>query len=365
MAFDFPSAPTLGQKYPASPAAGIPTYTWDGEKWTTVGGAMGGLNFVKRDGDTMTGLLQLSGDPTAVLHAVTKQYVDARPTTDPSKVAKAGDTMTGPLTINSSLTTTGDGNIGGNFGVAGTAVFMNGHQLINSAGPYNHYYDRDGSAALILGSTADPSNFLRNTQTYIQSRDGSASYGTFNSGGLSTLGLWASGDMHAYRDVSVGYLFFGSNNSHYVGFDGQRYVMPSAPLGIGTPATGTDAATVNWVYSALGGYQPALGFNPVHPGGGAGQYTNTVYIGWNNLGALRCQVDNYDIGNFYTDIANPAVSDGRLVFAADTNTAASTPNEPYGGAVVTGGSSYVAGYIMYRYRFLQLLRGSWYTIGYA
>ena len=37
MAFDFPTAPTIGQKYPVTPVTGMPTYTWDGEKWTTVG----------------------------------------------------------------------------------------------------------------------------------------------------------------------------------------------------------------------------------------------------------------------------------------------------------------------------------------
>lgn len=34
-ALDFPNSPTVGQKYPASPIAGIPQYTWDGEKWFT------------------------------------------------------------------------------------------------------------------------------------------------------------------------------------------------------------------------------------------------------------------------------------------------------------------------------------------
>ena len=47
---------------------------------------------VAKAGDTMTGLLTLSGAPTASNHAATKAYVDAR-------VAKAGDTMTGNLTI--------------------------------------------------------------------------------------------------------------------------------------------------------------------------------------------------------------------------------------------------------------------------
>ena len=35
---DFPSSSlSVGQKYPVTPIAGIPQYTWDGEKWTTVG----------------------------------------------------------------------------------------------------------------------------------------------------------------------------------------------------------------------------------------------------------------------------------------------------------------------------------------
>jgi len=48
---------------------------------------------VAKTGDTMTGALTLSGNPTTALHAAPKQYVDGR-------VAKTGDTMTGPLTVN-------------------------------------------------------------------------------------------------------------------------------------------------------------------------------------------------------------------------------------------------------------------------
>jgi hypothetical protein len=39
MALDFPASPSVGQKYPASPIAGIPTYTWDGEKWKADAGS--------------------------------------------------------------------------------------------------------------------------------------------------------------------------------------------------------------------------------------------------------------------------------------------------------------------------------------
>jgi hypothetical protein len=40
MPFDFPSSPTVGQKYPQPPVSGQPVYNWDGEKWTTIGGTI-------------------------------------------------------------------------------------------------------------------------------------------------------------------------------------------------------------------------------------------------------------------------------------------------------------------------------------
>ena len=54
-----------------------------------------------RTGGTMTGTLVLSANPTANLHAATKQYVDsAVGSVDlSSRVAKSGDTMTGLLTL--------------------------------------------------------------------------------------------------------------------------------------------------------------------------------------------------------------------------------------------------------------------------
>jgi len=33
MPIDFPASPTVGQMFPATPIAGVPTYIWDGEKW--------------------------------------------------------------------------------------------------------------------------------------------------------------------------------------------------------------------------------------------------------------------------------------------------------------------------------------------
>jgi hypothetical protein len=39
-ALDFPTSPANGDKYPVPAVAGLPVYTWDGEKWTTVGGSV-------------------------------------------------------------------------------------------------------------------------------------------------------------------------------------------------------------------------------------------------------------------------------------------------------------------------------------
>jgi hypothetical protein len=53
---------------------------------------------VLKAGDIMSGFLTLNADPTAVLHAATKQYVDAKIAAGPF-VLKAGDTMTGNLNL--------------------------------------------------------------------------------------------------------------------------------------------------------------------------------------------------------------------------------------------------------------------------
>ena len=52
----------------------------------------GDARYVRDAGDTMTGLLTLSGDPSTNLQAATKQYAD-------TKFAKTGGTLTGDVTI--------------------------------------------------------------------------------------------------------------------------------------------------------------------------------------------------------------------------------------------------------------------------
>ena len=49
MAIDFPpntahpAAPAVGEKWPQPSVVGVPVYSWDGEKWTTIGGEIGSI----------------------------------------------------------------------------------------------------------------------------------------------------------------------------------------------------------------------------------------------------------------------------------------------------------------------------------
>jgi hypothetical protein len=90
---NFPNAPTIGQTYPSPPVTGQPTYTWDGADWISQFAL--GIAYVPLDGSQpMTGLLTLSGDPTAALQAGTKQYIDGG---DAAAIALATGAMQGHL----------------------------------------------------------------------------------------------------------------------------------------------------------------------------------------------------------------------------------------------------------------------------
>jgi hypothetical protein len=168
MAFDFPASPAIGQLYPASVAAGLPQYKWDGNAWIATGSVS---NYVKTTGDTMTGPLVLNADPTAPLGAATKKYVDSVPVPDISgKVNRAGDTMTGALNsagsgtqiqqagpasslqvLNSAgsshafMTFTAAGYFAGNFGIASDGNFYCGG-LNFGAAAYKFWTARDFTA---------------------------------------------------------------------------------------------------------------------------------------------------------------------------------------------------------------------------
>lgn len=75
---ELPSSPTEGELFYAN-GLGAPTeglYLFDGLTWAFISNLYTPVN---KAGDTMTGLLILSGDPTNALGAATKQYVDSFP----------------------------------------------------------------------------------------------------------------------------------------------------------------------------------------------------------------------------------------------------------------------------------------------
>lgn len=304
--------------------------------------------FLQKSGGTMTGPLILAADPTVPMGASTKQYVDNNAVAAAnSKVSKTGDTMTGDLNGTRFNAVRSDGNY---------QFFME-----SQASPPHKY----GIAVTggVGGLTFDDiTNGLQ--------RFGISPAGVVTMGGALGVGGAApsnAGDIGVTRPATpaTGAVFFG-NATHYLFFDGTRYQM-NAPLQASTPVAMTDVPTCNWVAS---NYQPALGYTPVHQGGGGSQGTNQIYIGWSTAGGtgVRCQIDSTDAGFLYTTNFNPAVSNIRLAFAGDFSNPYNTGiQEPYLGACCTGAGGFIMtqNTIGTRYRWLQYFTNTWYTVGTA
>lgn len=71
----------------------------------------------------------------------------------------------------------------------------------------------------------------------------SASTISVNGGGR--IQLRPNGDIAVHRGNDTGYVFFGSVEGHYVGFDGGNYVMPSGNLSVNNSVALTDANVAN------------------------------------------------------------------------------------------------------------------------
>jgi len=115
---------------------------------------------------------------------------------------------------------------------------------------------------------------------------------------------------------------------------GKGAALANLPMG-GFKHTGAAAATANGDYvefgqytTALAGKQASLGFTPVQQGGGIGQSSNKVYIGWSGSARLKLTVDVTDFGNFVMDSdLTPALAlKANLAGAAFTGAVSSTGN---------------------------------------
>ena len=69
----------------------------------------------------------------------------------------------------------------------------------------------------------------------------------------------------------------------------------------GVTAAGEAKTTAKNALAVANTKQPNLGFTPIQQGGGTGQGTNKVYIGWaTDASGLKAQADNTDLGNIVT-----------------------------------------------------------------
>lgn len=89
----------------------------------------------------------------------------------------------------------------------------------------------------------------------------------------------------------------------------------------GVSAIGVDAYGRVTSVTASANYQAALGFTPVRQGGGTGQLTNTVYIGWTAGSTLALQIDATNFGATWPiNITGSATSAASATLATKAST---------------------------------------------
>lgn len=76
----------------------------------------------------------------------------------------------------------------------------------------------------------------------------------------------------------------------------------------------TANTTATNAYNLANSKQDALGFTPIQQGGGIGQSTDKIYIGWNGS-QLKCTVDQTDIGAFSFGSGEIATAIGNVATA--------------------------------------------------
>lgn len=114
----------------------------------------GDARYVKKAGDTMTGLLTLSGDPATNLHASTKQYAD-------TKFAKSGGTVSGAMTVTGAVSLNDDLTMTN----AARTVILSKHPTLAMHAATKDYTDRamPSGARLLFAMMAAPTGWTRDT----------------------------------------------------------------------------------------------------------------------------------------------------------------------------------------------------------
>lgn len=249
-----------------------------------------GGTYLKLDGSNspMTGLLTLSGNPTANLHAATKQYVDTAISGVTGSlgnyVAKTGDTMTGALTVTNSANesfvflfseTTGPTNYAeieiGRWNVASHA---NIEFMTSGANPSTNY--TVDSAIVATGGT--PGVYHQGTLTL---------YGFIVSDGRTpTLANQLTNKSYVDGSISTAINnLAASSNSSYVNRAGDN--MTGLLTLSGNPVNGLHAATKQYV----DGFVPKSGATMTGP----------LYLSGDPSSAMQAATKQYVDNNAATD----------------------------------------------------------------
>lgn len=145
-------------------------------------------------------------------------------------------------------------------------------------------------ANAVYADSAGSAGALTNAVTFNDSGAGAVSGTTYNGATARTI---------SYNTVGA---------QAALGYTPTRTVSSSSPLSasytganVAISMTQASGSANGWLsstdWTTFNSKQAALGFTPVQQGGGAGQSTNKVYIGWTGT-ALKSQVDATDQGEF-------------------------------------------------------------------
>lgn len=313
-------------------------------------------SFLRKTGDTMSGPLNLAGDPASDTEAARKAYVDAV-TTAAAMLAKlltvdgsgsaidadmldglhaaafaqlSGANFTGPLNVIGAGGAYAGMNTNGDI----TANRGNGTGIYYFTGSGTRYLFWDGSNYYLNGGSL----FASGGAVWSSANDGSGSgldadmldglhaaafarlTGAAYSGDLSVVGaggayasMNTAGDIYANRaGGATGIYYFTSSGTRYLYFNGSGFDLVGGQLAINSSiawnagndgsGSGLDADLLDGLDSSYFVNIPArLGYTPVQQGTGIGQSVgNVVKIGWAGS-RLKVTVDSTDLGNVVFD----------------------------------------------------------------
>ena len=354
MGFNFPSAPIVGEVYPTTPAAGVPMYKWDGEKWTQVLG----LTVVPSNADPLMDGIPAAGSSAAYARG------DHRHPSDSSRAPLVSPVFTGTMTTDTLAAS-------GNASSAGTITANNGRVVCQMAGatvqPTITVHSQTRANA--MGFSLDATNRIAFSGMDGGGVPGSTVVAIDGSGNLTqasnTTVVLGRAPTAALEAATKAYVDTKVTSSAYLPLAGGSMTgnIVSAP----TPGNVNQGGWLN-TFEVRGSTSGGDACITLHrPGAFACNFclatdNNFYYGGWSfGAGVAYRLWSTRDFGGI-------PVSNGRLVHAGDQQLAQGAAlTELAAGAAISGGSCFTfqTVYATWRWRYFQIYTNGWYTTGWA